>query len=222
VDAREYSHAAFERALASLDITLFDHFRSQTKLRDRLTLLALHNACRDFYGTFRYLEIGSYLGGSLQALIRDPRCVEIVSIDARPDVAPDDRLGQVAYEGTTTEQMLEHLRSLPGADLTKLRTFDASTEDLEDVGPFRPQLCFIDGEHTHEAALRDARFCHRVMGDGMLAFHDRAIVNPAIEEFLGDLSPGSHSSLPVRGGIRIVEIGESRLIPKVKALLRPS
>ena len=123
MDARAYSHENFERALASLDITLFDHFRSQTALRDRLSLLALHNACRDFYGTFRYLEIGSYLGGSLQALIRDPRCVEIVSIDARADVAPDDLKGEVAYEDNTTELMLENLRALPGADLTKLRTF---------------------------------------------------------------------------------------------------
>jgi hypothetical protein len=222
VDARAYSHENFERALASLDITLFDHFRSQTALRDRLSLLALHNACRDFYGTFRYLEIGSYLGGSLQALIRDPRCVEIVSIDARADVARDDLKGEVAYENNTTERMLENLRSLPGADLTKLRTFDASTEDLEDVGPFRPQLCFIDAEHTHEGALRDARFCRRMMEDGVIAFHDRAVVRSAIDEFLGDLPPGGHSPLALRGGIRIVEIGGPNLIPRVEALLRPS
>ncbi len=110
-------------------MTLFDHVRSQTAPRDRMVLLALHNACREFYGTFRYLEIGSHRGGSLQALIRDPRCVEIVSIDARPAVVPDDLKGEVVYRGNTTERMLEHLRSLPGADLTKLRTFDASTED---------------------------------------------------------------------------------------------
>lgn len=220
MDVAEHRHEDFERALASLDVTLFDHFRSQTAPRDRLALLALHNACRDFYGTFRYLEVGSHRGGSLQALIRDPRCVEIVSIDARPDVVPDDLKGEVVYRGNTTERMLEHLRSLPGADLTKLRTFDASTEDLEDVGPFRPQLCFVDGEHTHEAALRDARFCLRVMGgEGAVVFHDSGVVASGIEEFLADLRAGSYHSCELPRSIRIVEVGEERLTPRVKALV---
>jgi hypothetical protein len=209
----------FERALGALDVSLFDHVRSQTAPRDRLALLALHNACRDVYGTFRYLEIGSHRGGSLQVLIRDPRCVEIVSIDARPAVVPDDLQGPVEYRGNTTERMLDHLRAVPGADLAKLRTFDASTTDLESVGDFRPQLCFVDGEHTHEAALRDARFCLRVMGDGAIAFHDCGVVESAIEEFLAGLEPRNHTSFELPRSIRIVEVGEERLGPRVRELV---
>lgn len=184
-----------------------------------MALLALQNACRDAYGTFRYLEIGSHRGGSLQVLIRDPRCVEIVSIDARPEIVPDDLQGPVRYRGNTTERMLEHLRAVPGADLTKLRTFDHSTADLEDIEGFRPQLCFVDGEHTHEAALRDARFCHRLMGDGAIAFHDSGAVEPGIDEFVAGLPAGGFRSYELPRSIRIVEIGEARLAPTVTALL---
>ena len=56
----------------------------------------------------------------------------------------------------------------------------------------------------------------------MIAFHDRAVVRSGIDEFLGDLPPGGHSPLALRGGIRIVEIGGPNLIPRVEALLRPS
>jgi Methyltransferase domain len=215
----EHTDEQFERALGTLDVSLFDHVRSQTAPRDRLALLALQNACREVYGTFRYLEIGSHRGGSLQVLIRDPRCVEIVSIDARPAVVPDDLQGPVEYRGNTTARMLDHLRAVPGADLAKLRTFDASTADLDGVGDFRPQLCFVDGEHTHEAALRDARFCLRVMGDGAIAFHDCGVVESAIEEFLGDLEPGTYSSFELPRSIQIVEVGEERLGPRVRELV---
>jgi hypothetical protein len=210
----------FERALRALDLSLFEHVRSQTAPRDRLVLLALHNACREVHGDFRYLEIGSHRGGSLQALIRDPRCVEIVSIDSRPAEVPDELKGTVAYRGNTTERMLDHLRAIPGADVGKLRTFDASTADLEGVGDFRPQLSFVDGEHTNEAALRDARFCLRVMGgEGAVVFHDFGVVAAGIDEFIAGLPAGTHHSCELPRSIRIVEVGEERLTPRVKELV---
>lgn len=217
--AEQATNEDFEQALRALDLSLFEHVRSQTAPRDRIVLLALHNATREAYGTFRYLEIGSHRGGSLQALIRDPRCVEIVSIDLRPAEVPDELKGTVAYRGNTTERMLDHLRSIPGADLGKLRTFDASTDELEDVGDFRPQLSFVDGEHTNEAALRDARFCLRVMGGkGAVVFHDFGVVAAGIEEFLAGLPEGSYHSCELPRAIRIVEVGEERLIPRVREL----
>ena len=42
----EHTQAGFEEALESLDTSLFGYVRSQTGEEDRLSILALHNACR--------------------------------------------------------------------------------------------------------------------------------------------------------------------------------
>src|SRR5579871_6355709 len=65
-----------------LDVSLFKPERGGTSGEDRRSLLAVHAAVAG-RGQFRYLEIGSYLGTSLQSFIVDPRCVQIVSIDRR-------------------------------------------------------------------------------------------------------------------------------------------
>jgi hypothetical protein len=203
----------FEARLESLDTSLFDQVPSQTGPYDRVSLLGLHNACREVYDTFQYLEIGSHLGGSLQVLLVDPRCTSITSIDSRPTRQPDAR-GKNAYPGNSTERMLAHLQEVPGADLGKLRTIEASTEDIPPTTlEGAAKLCFIDGEHTHDAALRDARFCRRVLaGGGAIAFHDRGLVYTAIESFIAELEPGSFSAYPLLGAIFVIEFGPPLLL----------
>ena len=66
--------SALETQIEALDSGLFEHLEAQTGNWDRQALLALHDAAADIFGSFVYLEIGSYLGGSLQAVMRDPRC----------------------------------------------------------------------------------------------------------------------------------------------------
>jgi Methyltransferase domain len=218
--ATDSSTAAFDRSLRSLDLRLFDQVKSQSGPQDRLSLLALHNACREHYGEFSYLEIGSHLGGSLQVCLADDRCRSIVSIDSRPERQPDVR-GVFEYPDNTTARMLDHLKSVPRAQLGKLHTIDASTEavSLEDL-PAQPQLCFIDAEHTVEAALRDARFCQTAIGgDGAIAFHDRRLVRPAIERFLDELGEHPHEGYPLLGSVYVVELGETRLRPRAEELL---
>src|SRR5579871_1413078 len=119
--------------VAALDLGLFSHIESQTTDADRRSLLAIHDAVGSRLGSFSYLEIGSHLGGSLQALIADPRCRTIVSIDPRPLWMPDDRPGVDGfdYPDNSTGRMLGMLRDVPGADLSKLRTIDKSTEDID-------------------------------------------------------------------------------------------
>jgi hypothetical protein len=76
------------------------------------------------------------------------------------------------YVDNSTKHMRELLAAVPGADLSKLETIEASAENIaaETVGR-PPDWCFIDGEHTYAAALRDARFCRAVMGSaGVIAF----------------------------------------------------
>jgi hypothetical protein len=202
----------------ALDPDLFSFLESQTREWDRYALLALHGAMADSLGSFSYLEIGSYLGGSLQAVMRDPRCRAVTSIDPRTGSAPDDRGEATTYAHNSTEHMLGLLRTLPEVDMAKLTTFETSVESLNRSSlPTRPDYCFIDGEHTHDAVVRDARFCLEALdGAGVIAFHDYVIVGSAISTFVReswrDISfalaftgPNHPSS---GGGVFALEIGD--------------
>ena len=155
--------AAITARVHRLDVGLLDAIESQTSAADRRSLLALHGTMLTMLGTFRYLEIGSHLGGSLQALVAEPGCTHITSIDPRPLVQPDERpeIGyRWEYADNSTERMLALLGAVPGADVGKITTIELSTEDIDPGSlPHQPDLCFIDGEHTNRAALRDAEFC---------------------------------------------------------------
>lgn len=71
-----------------MNLALFDHIPSQTTTNAKHALLASQEANRArIDGSFVYLEIleiGSHLGGSLQALVADPARAKIISIDPRP------------------------------------------------------------------------------------------------------------------------------------------
>ena len=175
------------KQIDALDTGLFSSIEdAQTGVWDVRALLALHAAAADLCGPFSYLEIGSYLGGSLQAVVRDPRCRNVISIDPRPASTPDARGTPWLYKGNTTRHMLELLGEIRDADLEKLTTLEASTDTLSAADlPVRPDYCFIDGEHTHDAVLRDARFCAEAIGGaGVVAFHDYVLVGSAISTFL--------------------------------------
>lgn len=211
-----------EQQIEALDPALFSFLPSQTSTFDRRALLALHAAVASGSGSFTYLEVGSYLGGSLQAVMRDPRCQRVISIDPRPTLTPDVRSGSYEYEDNSTERMLALLSDLPNVDMSKLTTLEAGTDTLRpsDV-PERPTYCFIDGEHTDEAALRDARFCAEVLdGFGVIAFHDYYLVAGGIRAFLRERWPDISFALafsgPIRsgdpGGVFAVELGTAHLL----------
>jgi hypothetical protein len=199
-----------------LDVTLLDEIETQTTLGDRQSLLALHAACRAAHESFSYLEIGSHRGGSLQALVRDPLCQRIVSIDARPERQPDERGRAFIYENNSTAAMLRGLSKVPGADTGKIVTVDGSTETVDPASiQMQPALCFIDAEHTDVAAIRDARFCRAVIGDqGVIAFHDAQIVYRGIAHLLRELSDMGTPVHPylLPDSIFVIEFGEPRLL----------
>jgi Methyltransferase domain len=207
-----YSHGmSIQDRVAALDTTLFDYVESQVSTGDRKSLLAIQNAVASA-GTFTYLEIGSYLGGTLQAPLADPRCAAIVSIDPRPQVVPDARFGYYAYEGNSTARMLKHLRDVPGGDLSKLQTIESSVERIDPTAMIGPDICFIDGEHTLPAALRDARFCRRVTrGEGIVVFHDPGVVEMAILRFLSE-TPRPHRAYWLDRSVFVVELGHRSLL----------
>jgi hypothetical protein len=201
---------SIEDRLRALDLGLLERIHSQTTDDDKRSLLALHGAVRDVYGPFTYLEIGSYLGGSLQALVADPACEKIISIDPRPEQFADNRLESVAYEDNNTERMLRLLADVPGADLTKVQTLETDTASL---APDRiddpPRFCFIDGEHTNAAASHDARFCRAVLQvPGIIAFHDNVYVGPAIAGFFQQ--DGGFGYL-LRDNVFVIEYGGRRV-----------
>jgi hypothetical protein len=204
----------------ALDPELFTFVEAQTDTSDRRALLALHSAVAAKQGSFEYLEIGSYLGGSLQVLVRDPRCRRIISIDPRPDQLPDNRAEVWSYPDNATAHMRSLLAKVPDADLSKLLTHACAAESLdpEDCGGC-PDLCFVDGEHTDEAVLADARFCARaVQGTGVIAFHDQLLVKSGLRTFLReawtDISRAmvlSHGYADGRG-VFAIEIGDSGVL----------
>src|SRR6476659_3636212 len=124
-----------------LDTSLFDQIESGgTSEADVRSLLAMHAALAA-RAEFRYLERGSYLGRSLQAIIADPRCSQVVSIDRRDEESPDELRTRIVYRDNTTAHMLECLSRVPGADLEKLTTIDAGTDAIE-AKSLRADLCF--------------------------------------------------------------------------------
>jgi hypothetical protein len=216
----------FADRVAALDTQLFSHVESETGEADRRSLLAVHSAIATRSDRFSYLEIGSHLGGTLQVVIVDPRCTQVVSIDPRPQWQPDDRPGhsRFEYRDNSTERMLTLLRGVPGADLSKLETVEESTENVAPGRFLRPDFCFIDGEHTYAAALRDARFCRTVMqGAGVVAFHDFRIVERAVLDFLRE-TPRPRRGYLLTGSVFVVELGATPSLlsdPVVRAQLTP-
>jgi hypothetical protein len=206
-----------QQRVAALDTSLFDHVPNQLSGDDRPSLLATQNAV----GTaspFTYLEIGSYLGGTLQAPLADPRCTLIVSIDPRTHTAPDGRLGHYAYEVNTTERMLELLGDVPQGDLSKLETIEACVDDLDPDTIPRPDLCLIDGARTLPAVLAAARFCAKVTGlEGIIAFRDPGVVEKAILRFVRE-TPGPHRGYWLQDEVFVVELGDRTVLndPRVQ------
>lgn len=174
----------FESLLENLDLKLFKQIHSQTSDNDKRSLLACQKAAGELLPEFIYLEIGSYVGGSLQPYIFDQKCRKIISIDKRPKAAPDERGMEMIYLNNTTAAMLENLKKLSADGVRKIQTIDGDVSEIDaSLVTEKPQLCFIDGEHTDEATFRDFRFCLDVMAsDGAILFHDAPIIYNALSK----------------------------------------
>jgi predicted O-methyltransferase YrrM len=158
--------------------TLFP-IHSQTPTNDMLCLLGAMRLARRS-GSYSYLEIGSFLGGSLTPFLMDPTCTSVVSIDDRGRIQPDERGISFDYSNITTQNMLDelHRRNL---NTNKLRTFDGSIHRLRDIDSSSFDLAFIDGEHTDEACFRDFLWTlPLVKENSIVLFHDSALVYKAL------------------------------------------
>jgi hypothetical protein len=179
----------FDERVAELDVTLFDRIKSQSTCGDKRSWLAMQHAVRDAKHTFTYLEIGSYLGGSIQPYVLDPKCRVIYSIDKRPEEQPDDR-GQVfSYRDSSTQRMLANLQGVDPHQVRKVICFDSAAANVDALAiADPPDLCLIDGEHTRSAVLDDFAFCARVSApDAVICFHDADVICPAIATIVSAL-----------------------------------
>jgi hypothetical protein len=193
--------AEFERRIERLDLQLFNAVKTQAREGDKQSWLALQRAIRRSNASYTYLEIGSYLGGSLQPHLLDPKCTKIFSIDKRSFEAPDDRALSnkrifegpddrahldcvYQYENNDTERMLQNLRAVDPNQITKIKCFDSDSRGVDPtLIEQRPDICFIDGEHTSDAVVSDFEFCLKVCAsNAAICFHDDNIIYPALSD----------------------------------------
>jgi cephalosporin hydroxylase len=133
-----------------------------------------------------YLEIGSLLGGSMVPYLLDNRCTEVHSVDLRPDLTPDERFYNFDYDHATTAQMIANLkREVPDENMKKLRTYDMDTAAfVRRPGPHprvRPNLVFLDAEHTNRAVFQDFLNLRGLLPkDAIFAFHDSNLIFDAL------------------------------------------
>ena len=161
------------------DLALLFPIESQSSPRDKEFLLAAQRLMADVAPRYAYLEIGSFLGGSLAPFLRDPACTAILSIDERGKTLPDERGALYDYAGITTQSMLDCLHGA-GLVTAKLATHDGPIDTL--VPPaHRFDLAFIDGEHTDQACFRDFLWALPLMKtDSAILFHDSSLIYKAI------------------------------------------
>lgn len=200
----------FETAIAGLDLELFGEIESQSSDEDKRSLLACQLASRELRPKYSYLEIGSYLGGSIQPYLLDPRCERIFSIDKRPEIQPDARGLDYTYLNNSTERMLENLSRVAATD--KITTIDGSTRDIDrsrvDV---KVDVCFIDGEHTDDAVLTDFKFCLDALADsGAVLFHDASVTYNGIERCIRHLDETGikYRAYSLPNIVFVIEIGD--------------
>lgn len=201
----------FESAIGGLDLRLFEKIPSQSTDHDKRSLLAVQLAVRELLDEYNYLEIGSYLGGSIQPHLLDPTCRRIISIDKRPFSQPDERGFDFVYQNNSTARMMETLAKV-SENREKITTIDGDSKTIEpsEIAD-KIQLCFIDGEHTDEAVVSDFKFCLRVLDDnGAIVFHDAQITYNGIADcikYLEDNNIGFNAYV-LPHIVFVVEIGE--------------
>ncbi len=179
---------SFDERISGLDLSLFEGIPSQTTDGDRASLLSIQGAVRNRLESYVYLEIGSYHGGSIQPHLLDSKCCKIYSIDKRPEKQGDER-GAFSYSEGLTEVMIEKLKAVCSEQIDKIQTFDMDASELNpDEVKEKPDLFFIDGEHTDAAVVSDFNAIRPLIKKPcVVAFHDCQIVFRGISDILSGL-----------------------------------
>ena len=149
--------------------------QSQTSWSDKACLLASMMLMPLYNQSYSYVEIGSYLGGSLTPFLMDPLCNLVLSIDDRGLQLPDERGAKFDYTGVTNQTMIGNLKKHE-INTDKLQTFDGSVDIFRPTGQVF-DLAFIDGEHTDFGCFRDFLWLLPMMKpDSLVMFHDSTLI----------------------------------------------
>lgn len=152
---------------------------NQLSGQDIQTLISIMNfVCS--HGPYSYLEIGSYLGGSLQWHLSNSHCKQIVSIDKRSqDKIKDER--HIDYAYTVTTQDMLNVLTLNNLPIDKLTAIDGTVDNIP--GNLQFDLVFIDAEHTNQAVFYDGQKCLAAAKENsVIMFHDDWIVFRGIDK----------------------------------------
>ena len=192
----------FENMISRLDTNLFNAIHASLTEEDRRALLAIQLDTREAQKKYSYLEIGSYMGGSIQPHLIDPKCYRIYSIDKR--------VGD--YTNNSTQTMMNSLKRLSEKDISKIVTFNNDASELQaDNIKDKPDICFIDGWHTDEAVISDFNFAIQVIkSNGFIFFHDCYKVNKGLVAITKQLKKGiKFEGYKLFGNILIIGLGKS-------------
>ncbi len=151
---------------------------SQTSNEDKVVLLKLKEIMRSL-NKYSYLEIGTYLGGSMTPFINDNKCEKILSVDDRERATPDDRGNKINYLNVKEDDVKNKLKE-HNLNIEKVEFFNGSMNDIAlDKKNF--DLCFIDAEHTDTACFRDFIYAMKIIkDDSIIVLHDSHIIYKAL------------------------------------------
>jgi hypothetical protein len=205
----------FTESAALIEQGNLDIFKiaSQTADADKRSLLSLQNIVRRNVRSYTYLEIGSFLGGTLLPHLADPECRLAYSIDQRPASQLDERGRTYDYAHTSAQAMLATLEQhLPLSAMLKLHTLDLDASELTaDHIALAPDLIFIDAEHTNQAVFRDFLNIYRFAKENsVIAFHDAQYVFDALRniEALLTHQKVNHTAIVLPESVFVVLLGD--------------
>ena len=161
------------------EINFYFPIHSQTSDEDKVFLLKTSRLIKERAGSYSYLEIGSFFGGTLVPFLMDNACVDVLSVDEREKHILDERGVRLNYTGVTSGSMIDKI-SGHGISTTKLRVHDGSIDTVADNGA-KYDLIFIDGEHTDAACFKDFIWSiSKLKENGIVLFHDSSFIFKAI------------------------------------------
>ncbi len=167
------------------EIEKFFPIPSQTSLVDKAVILKINKLMNLRTKNFIYIEIGSYLGGSLTPFLINENCKRVISVDKRNQIIDDERNEKWSYKKISEKLMIKGLKEKK-LDISKLKSFNG------DISEYRPKenydLAFIDGIHTDKNTFSDFLYIlDKINKHCIILFHDSVVIFKAlllIKEFL--------------------------------------
>ena len=160
-------------------IDTFFPIHSQTSREDKVFLINTIRLLNSNLVSYNYLEIGSYLGGSLTPFIIDKKCKKILSIDKRNLKLSDERGENFDYKNIPEKKMFLNIKKY-GLSTKKIKTFNGKIKDLKKVND-KYDLVFIDGEHTDHNCYEDFLYSlNFIKKNSIIMFHDSPVIYKAI------------------------------------------